>query len=81
MHRLRVPARPSYGKPSAVSIQYNTASRTVVAVGVKQNFLDFLVQWVGAVGPVAGVAAGQQNVAPTSVMQYLQAATAPGAAS
>ncbi|CAK0828412.1 unnamed protein product, partial [Prorocentrum cordatum] len=80
VHRFRVPARPSYGRPSAVSIQHNTASRTVVAVGVKQNFLDFLVQWVGAFGPVAGVTAGQQNVAPTSVMQYLQAAAAPGAA-
>ena len=63
-----------------MSIQYNTASRTVVAVGVKQNFLDFLVQWVGAFGPVAGVNAGQQNVAPTSVIQYLQAAAVPGAA-
>ena len=77
VHRLRVPARPSYGKPSAVSIQYDTASRTVLAVGVKQNFLDFLVQWVGAFGPVAGVSAGQQNVAPTSVLQYLQVAAAP----
>ena len=74
VHRLRIPARPTYGKPPTVSAQYNPSTRTVVAFGVRQNFLDYLVQWVGTFGPVVEVGTGTQTAGTTSVTQFLQKA-------
>ena len=49
--RLNIPPRPSYRKNSRVSLQYHVAARSLLVQTVKQNLLDYSVQWVAAFGP------------------------------
>ena len=65
--RLNVRPRQSYRKASRVSLQLNLAQRTLKVQSVKQNLLDFGVQWIAAFGPVARADAdpahGSANIA------------------
>ena len=54
--RMNVPARSAYRKASRVSVQYHVASRQLSIQSVKQNLLDYAVQWVAAFGEVDSVA-------------------------
>ena len=66
--RVNVPSRTSYKKPGRVSVQYYVDHKELTMMGVKQNLLDFSVQWVLAFGPIlkavmsGAAAAGSLNI-------------------
>ena len=56
VHRVHVPARQSFRKPSKMSLQYNVESRVVTIQSTKQNLLEYAAALVAAFGPVGQAA-------------------------
>ena len=51
--RVNVPARPAYRKCSRVSVQYHLRHQSLLIQTVKQNLMEYAVQWVTTFGPAA----------------------------
>lgn len=71
--RVNVPGRAAYRKPSRVSVQYHVTTRQLAIQSVKQNLLDYAVQWVAAFGEVDSVSEhGEVATQSSDIMGFLQ---------
>ena len=69
--RLNVPPRSTYKKNGRVSVQLHLATRTLNISGVKQNLMEYSIQWVAAFGPVESVSEQTSVAASASIEDFL----------
>ena len=59
--RVNVPARSSYRKASRASVQLKIGDGSLKVQSVKQNLLEYAVQWVMAFGPAIRAEVGSSS--------------------